>query len=116
MSMNQNDQVEMYKREVANVEPLSTEEQAYFFREASKAGTHGENAKRRLLESTLHLVLGVAERHASSGLSTLDLIQEGNLGLMRALDDFEGNSLDDFSGFATAYIESSIRDATARSK
>lgn len=116
MDPNQNDPVEMYKREVANVEPLTREEQAHLFHEASKPGEQGEGAKRRLLESTLHLVLGIAEQHASSGLSMLDLIQEGNLGLMRALDNFRGNSLGDFSVFATTYTESFITQAIAGSK
>jgi DNA-directed RNA polymerase sigma subunit (sigma70/sigma32) len=46
----------------------------------------------------------------------LDLIQEGNLEFMRTLDNFRGKSLDDFSVFATAYIENSISEAIARSK
>jgi len=116
MDLNQSDPVEMYKREVANVEPLTSAEQAHLFREAGKPGEQGEHAKRRLLESTLHLVLGVAEQYAPSGLSMLDLIQEGNLGLMRALDNFSGSSLDDFSVYATAYIQNSITEAIARSK
>jgi DNA-directed RNA polymerase sigma subunit (sigma70/sigma32) len=116
MEVNQNDPVEMYRREVANLEPLTDEEQTRFFREASKPGEQGEPAKRRILESALHLVLPIAEQHASSGLSMLDLIQEGNIGLMRALDDFRGNRLDDFSSFAGAYIENSISEAIARPK
>jgi len=116
MDPNQNDPVEMYKREVSNVEPLTSEEQAHLFQEASKPGKQGESAKMRLLESTLHLVLGIAGRHASSGPPMLDLIQEGNLGLMRALDNFKGSSLDDFSVHAATYIENSITEAIARSK
>jgi len=60
-------------------------------------------------------VLPIAERHASSGLSLLDLIQEGNLGLMRALDNFTGTRLDDFSAYAAAWIEDTISEAIARS-
>jgi len=77
-------------------------------------GGQAENAKRQLLESTLHLVLPIAEQHTSSGLPMLDLIQEGNIGLMRALDNFGGNHLDDFSLFAAPYIENSISEAIAR--
>jgi DNA-directed RNA polymerase sigma subunit (sigma70/sigma32) len=116
MDFNQNDPVEMYRREVAKVQPLTDEEQTRFFQEASKPGEQGEDAKRRILESALHLVLPIAERHTSSGLSMLDLIQEGNLGLMRALDNFQGNRLDDFSSYAAAYIENSISEAIARPK
>lgn len=115
MGLDENDPVEMYRREVAKVEPLTTEEQTHLFREASKSGEEGEGAKRRLLENTLHLVLPIAERNTSSGLSLLDLIQEGNLGLMRALDNFPGTRLDDFSAFAAAWIEGTISEAIARS-
>jgi DNA-directed RNA polymerase sigma subunit (sigma70/sigma32) len=110
------DPVKMYRREIAKVEPLTKEEQTHLFQEAGKPGEQGEGAKRRILENTLHLVLPIAERHASSGLSLLDLIQEGNLGLMRALDNFSGTRLDDFSAYAAAYIEESISEAVARSK
>jgi DNA-directed RNA polymerase sigma subunit (sigma70/sigma32) len=72
MDFNQNDPVEMYRREVAKVQPLTDEEQTRFFQEASKPGEQGEDAKRRILESALHLVLPIAERHTSSGLSMLD--------------------------------------------
>ena len=116
MDVDQNDAVEMYRREVAKVESLTDEEQLRFFREASNPGEQGELAKRRILESTLHLVLPIAEQHTSSGLSMLDLIQEGNIGLMRALDIFRGDRLDDFSSFAAAYIENSISEAIARPK
>jgi DNA-directed RNA polymerase sigma subunit (sigma70/sigma32) len=116
MDFNQNDALEMYRREVAKVQPLTNEEQAHFFQGAGKPGEQGDLAKRRLLESTLHLVLPIAERHGSSGLSMLDLIQEGNLGLMRALDNFRGSRLDDFSAYAVSYIEGSISEAISRPK
>lgn len=116
MDLHENNPVAMYRREVAKVEPLTDEEQAHLFQEASKPGEQAEAAKRRLLESTLHLVLPIAAQHTSSGLSMLDLIQEGNLGLMRALDNFRGSHLDDFSAYAAAYIENSISEAIARLK
>jgi hypothetical protein len=68
MDFNQNDALEMYRREVANVQPLTDEEQANLFQGASKPGEQRELAKRRLLEITLYLVLPIAERHVSSGL------------------------------------------------
>src|ERR1700688_3680519 len=116
MKLDDNDPVKMYVRELANVQPLTTEEQIHLFREAGKSGEEGEGAKRRLLENTLHLVLPIAEQHTSSGLSMLDLIQEGNLGLMHALDNFRGNGLDDFSSYAATYIENSISEAIRRPK
>src|SRR5881409_1034220 len=88
MALDDDDPVEVYRREVATVSPLTKEEEAHLFKEARQSGERGEVAKRRLIESHLHLVLPVAERHASGRLSMLELIQEGNLGLMRALEKF----------------------------
>jgi hypothetical protein len=76
---------------------LTNEEATFLFQKAGKPGELGEVAKRRLIESKLHLVLPIAEQHASTGLSMLDLIQEGNLGLMRAIDSFPETHLDNFS-------------------
>jgi len=108
------DPVEMYKRELATVTPLTEEEEIRLFREAVQPGEPGEIAKRRLIEANLHLVLPVVDRYASSGLSMLDLIQEGNLGLMRAIDHPESGS-GDFSTYATACIEDTISRALAKS-
>ena len=110
------DPVEVYRREIASVSPLTKEEQAHLFQEASQSGERGEDAKRRLIENYLYLVLPIAERHSSSGLSTLELIQEGNLGLFRALEKFPETHVNNFSAFATPYIEGFISDAIARSK
>ncbi len=81
MAPRDDDPVEVYP----DVVPLTKEEAAHLFQEARKSGDPGEPAKRRLIESHVHLVLPVAERYASRGLSILDLIQEGNLGLMRGI-------------------------------
>ncbi|PYV95148.1 MAG: hypothetical protein DMG89_22835 [Acidobacteria bacterium] len=116
MALDDDDPVEVYRREVANVLPLTKKEAAHLFQEARQSGDPGEPAKRRLIENHLHLVLPVAERYAPSGLSMLDLIQEGNLGLMRALERYSGADLDDFSAYAASCIESFISEATARSK
>jgi len=110
------DPVEFYRQEVADVLPLTKEEAAHLFQEARQSGDLGEPAKRCLIESHLHLVLPVAERYASSGLSMLDLIQEGNLGLIRALETYTGADLDEFSTYASSCIESFICEAAARSK
>lgn len=66
MVLGDDDPVEVYKREVANVLPLTKEEAVHLFQEARQSGDPGEPAKRRLIESHLHLVLPVAERYASS--------------------------------------------------
>lgn len=115
MALDDDDPVEVYRREVANVLPLTKEEAGHLFREARQSGDPGEPARRRLVETHIHLVLPVAERYAS-GLSMLDLIQEGNLGLLRALEKYSGADLDDFSAYAASCIESFISEATTRSK
>jgi len=116
MALDDNDPVEVYRREIANVLPLTKEDAVLLFQEARQSGDPGEAAKRRLIENHLQLVLPVAERYASSGLSMLDLIQEGNLGLMRALERYSGIDLDEFSAYAASCVESFISEATAKSK
>ena len=108
------DPVETYRREVANVLPLTKAEAAQLFQEARQSGDQGELAKRRLIENHLYLVLAVVDRYASSSLSVLDLIQEGNVGLMHALERYSGSDLDDFSAYATSFIERFIAEGTSR--
>ena len=110
------DPVEVYRREIASVSPLTKEEEAHLLQEVKQSGERGEDANRRLVENYLYLVLPIAERHSSSGLSTLELIQEGNLGLFRAVEKFSGTRVNNFSSFAAPYIEGFISDAIARSK
>jgi RNA polymerase primary sigma factor len=116
MALDELDPVEVYRREIATISPLAKEEEAHLFKEARQSGERGEVAKRRLIESRLHLVLPVAERHASGRPSMLELIQEGNLGLMRALEKFPETHLEDFSAYATSCIEGFISEAIAKSK
>lgn len=116
MDLDADDPVTVYLRELAKVPPLTKEEEAYLFHESAQTGEQAEIAKRRLLESRLPLVLPIAERYACGDLSMLDLIQEGNLGLMRALENFPESGLDDFSAYASSCIEDAISDAIARSQ
>jgi RNA polymerase primary sigma factor len=110
------DPVKVYLRELGTAPTLTKEEEAQLFQESAQTGVQAEIAKRRLLESRLPLVLPIAERYASRGLSMLDLIQEGNLGLMRALENFPKSRLDDFSAYASSCIEDAISGAVARSQ
>lgn len=116
MGLDNDDPVNLYRREIAIISPLTKDEKVHLFEEAGQSGERGEAAKKRLIESHLHLVLPVAERHTSGGLSMLELIQEGNVGLMRALERFPKTHLDDFSAYASSYIEAYISDALARSQ
>jgi RNA polymerase primary sigma factor len=116
MALAKNDPVSMYRRELATIQPLTNEEEDRLFREAEKTGERGEHAKRRLIESKLPMVLSIADQHATGGTSLLDLIEEGNLALMRAIDAFPQSGRSDFSVYATGYIEDAISSAVARSK
>ena len=116
MNSDDNDPVKTYVRELATVQPSTKEEEKHLFQEIEQGGERGVLAERRLIESNLQLVLPIAERHKSSGLSMLDLIQEGNLGLMRALKDFPKTHHDDFSRYAAVCIEDAILGAIERSK
>ena len=109
------DPVKMYEREVGTIEPLTAEDEARLFLQAEQSGEQGELAKRRLIESGLHLVLPIARRYISTSLSMLELIQEGNIGLMRAVDEFPKTELRDFSAFAAIRIEMAISIAAASS-
>ena len=98
------DPVEMYLRELANVEPLPDEEMADLFRKV----LNGEYAKKRLIEAHLRLVVEIAETYASTRVPKLDLIQYGNLGLMRAVDDFAQKPVGNFIAYAKVRINDEI--------
>jgi RNA polymerase primary sigma factor len=108
--LDENDPVSVYAEEiVSKIPPLSEDEESELWRHVKSTDkTESELAKRRLIESKLHLVLSIVERHSASGVSMLDLIQEGNLGLLKALDTFAESSESDFTVYAAALIESAI--------
>lgn len=114
--MDPDDAVEVYVREVASIPPLTKEEEAHLFQLVAKRGEQAENAERRLLESSLRLVVPIAQGHSSSGLSVLDLIQEGNRGLIRAVHSFPQTRLDDFSSYAVTCIEEAVSEAIAKAR
>ena len=104
------DPVKAYLKEIGQVPLLSTEEEQTLAR-AARAGD--ADARRRLSEATLRLVVSVAKRYAGRGLPFLDLIQEGNLGLMKAAEKFEPDRGFKFSTYATWWIRQSITRAIA---
>ena len=104
------DPVKTYLKEIGRV-PLLTAQQEADLARAAQAGD--EEARRRLSEANLRLVVSVAKRYAGRGLPFLDLIQEGNLGLMKAAEKFEPDRGFKFSTYATWWIRQSITRAIA---
>lgn len=104
------DPVKTYLKEIGRVPLLSAEEEAALAR-AAQAGD--EDARRRLSEANLRLVVSVAKRYAGRGLPFLDLIQEGNLGLIKAVEKFDSTKGFKFSTYATWWIRQAITRAIA---
>ena len=107
---NINDPVRMYLKEIGKISLLSQDEEL----ELSKRVEEGsEEAKRILAESNLRLVVSIAKRYVGRNLSFLDLIQEGNIGLMKAVDKFDASKGYKFSTYATWWIRQAITRAIA---
>ena len=104
------DPVKAYLKEIGRV-PLRTMEQELELARAARAGD--ADARRKLSEANLRLVVSVAKRYAGRGLPFLDLIQEGNLGLMKAAEKFEPDRGFRFSTYATWWIRQAITRAIA---
>ena len=104
------DPVRMYLKEIGNV-PLLTAEQE---QELAKRVAGGDQAaKDKLIESNLRLVVSIAKKFTGHGVPFLDLIQEGNIGLMRAVDKFDYTMGNKFSTYATWWIRQSVTRAIA---
>lgn len=109
---NDADPVEVYLREVARAQPLTADEENSLF-EQVRRDDDPESAKRTLIESKLALVVDIAKRYSSSGLPMIELIQEGNCGLMKAVDTFAKHPAGDFAAHAYALIEAAVQYAIA---
>ena len=108
--MSVNDNVRMYLKEIGKISLLTLEEE----QELSKKVAEGdEKAKKRLAESNLRLVVSIAKRYVGRGLLFLDLIQEGNMGLMKAVEKFDYDKGYKFSTYATWWIRQAITRALA---
>lgn len=104
------DPVKQYLREIGGYSLLSVEEEIGL---AMKIGEGDTEAKRILTESNLRLVVSIAKRYVGRGLSFLDLIQEGNLGLIKAVDKFDHTKGYKFSTYATWWIRQAITRSIA---
>ena len=105
-----NDPVRMYSKEIGRINLLTSDEE---FEYAKRAEEGDEEAKRMLAESNLRLVVSIAKRYVGRGMLFLDLIQEGNIGLMKAVDKFDPTKGYKFSTYATWWIRQAITRAIA---
>lgn len=108
--ININDPVRMYLKEIGKISLLSPEEELDL---SKRASVGDEMAKNILAESNLRLVVSIAKRYVGRGLLFLDLIQEGNIGLMKAVDKFDYDKGFKFSTYATWWIRQAITRALA---
>jgi RNA polymerase nonessential primary-like sigma factor len=102
------DATQIYLNEIGFSPLLSAEEEVYFARKALKGE---EAARKRMIESNLRLVVKISRRYVNRGLALLDLIEEGNLGLIRAVEKFDPERGFRFSTYATWWIRQTIERA-----
>ncbi len=105
-----NDPVRMYLKEIGRINLLTSDEE---FEYAKRAEEGDEEAKKMLAESNLRLVVSIAKRYVGRGMLFLDLIQEGNIGLMKAVDKYDPAKGFKFSTYATWWIRQAITRAIA---
>ena len=109
-SVHINDPVRMYLKEIGKVDLLHAEEEM----ELAKRIEQGDvEARKKLCEANLRLVVSIAKRYVNRGMSFLDLIQEGNLGLLKAVEKFDYTKGFKFSTYATWWIRQAITRAIA---
>lgn len=108
-----NDTIKIYLKEIGKVPLLKPLEELELAKTISKGGKGSEVAKAKLVHANLRLVVSIAKRYIGRGLNLLDLIQEGNLGLIRAAEKFDAERGFKFSTYATWWIKQSITRAIA---
>ena len=108
--INIDDHVKMYLKEIGKVDLLDADEEIALAKRMSEGD---EEAKKRLAEANLRLVVSIAKRYVGRGMLFLDLIQEGNLGLLTAVDKFDYSKGYKFSTYATWWIRQAITRAIA---
>ena len=107
------DPVRLYLREIGRIKLLSANEEIELARAIIQGGTPGAIAKRKLIQANLRLVVSIAKKYVGRGMLFLDLIQEGNLGLIRAAEKFDHERGFKFSTYATWWIRQAITRAIA---
>ena len=107
------DPVRMYLREIGRIKLLTADEEIDLARKIVAGGNSGAIAKRKLVQANLRLVVSIAKKYVGRGMLFLDLIQEGNLGLIRAAEKFDHERGYKFSTYATWWIRQAITRAIA---
>ncbi len=107
------DPVRMYLREIGRIKLLTADEEIDLARKIVAGGNQGAIAKRKLVQANLRLVVSIAKKYVGRGMLFLDLIQEGNLGLIRAAEKFDHERGYKFSTYATWWIRQAITRAIA---
>ncbi len=109
-AINVDDPVKVYLKDIGRIPLLTSEEEINL---AMRIAENDEEAKKRLTEANLRLVVSIAKRYVGRGMQFLDLIQEGNLGLIKAVDKFDYSKGFKFSTYATWWIRQAITRAIA---
>ena len=107
------DPVRMYLREIGRIKLLTADEEIELAKKILYGGDAGALAKRKLVQANLRLVVSIAKKYVGRGMLFLDLIQEGNLGLIRAAEKFDHERGYKFSTYATWWIRQAITRAIA---
>lgn len=107
------DPVRLYLREIGAIPLLTADQEIQYARLIQQGGAEGARAKGRLVQANLRLVVSIAKKYAGRGMQFLDLIQEGNLGLIRAAEKFDHERGYRFSTYATWWIRQAITRSIA---
>ncbi|MEE3420691.1 MAG: RNA polymerase sigma factor RpoD [Lachnospiraceae bacterium] len=112
-SVSTTDPVRIYLKEIGRYPLLSAEEEIGLAKAIEKGGPDADEARQKLVNSNLRLVVSIAKKYVGRGMSFLDLIQEGNIGLMKAVDKYDYTKGFKFSTYATWWIRQSITRSIA---